>query len=258
MHLISWNVNKRVAALPRQVEALADRGPDVVALQEITQRTAPLFLELLPGVGLPHVVASFVDGVALMPGRRRLAGVLVASRWPLRVLVRNGVPAPWPERVLSVAIQAPPHEVEVHNAYVPVSVTGPAVDYPLLKVETFEALFSRLARRSRRPRILCGDFNAPLAEELDGTVVPFGRRGRAAAAELSIFRGLARHGLPDTFRVLHGYARQEFSWYGRVRGYRLDHVFASRSLRAVACAYLHDLRTNGLSDHAPIEARFDP
>jgi exonuclease III len=258
VRLISWNVNKRVGALPRQVEVVAERGPDVLALQEITPRTARLFLEALPDIGLCHVAASLPNGVRLTPGRRLRAGVLTASRWPLHPLVRGRVRAPWPERVLSVLIQTPIRGVEVHNVYIPNVSTGPAVGHPLLKVETFEALFARLARRARRPRVLCGDFNAPLEERPDRAIVPFGRAGRDAEAELSIFRDLARFGLPDVYRALHGYARQEFSWYGQIRGYRLDHIFASRSLNPVACHYLHDFRTAGLSDHAPIEARFDP
>jgi exonuclease III len=258
VRLISWNVNKRVGALPQQLEALAEYGPDVLALQEITQRTAILFLEALPAIGLCHVAVSLPNGIRLTPERRLRAGVLTASRWPLRPLVRGHVRAPWPERVLSVVVHTPIRDVEVHNVYIPNVSTGPAVGYPLLKVETFEALFARLTRRARRPRVLCGDFNAPLEERPDGTIVPFGRAGRDAVAELSIFRGLARFGLPDVYRALHAYARQEFSWYGQVRGYRLDHIFASRSLNPIACEYLHDLRAAGLSDHAPIHARFDP
>ena len=39
-------------------------------------------------------------------------------------------------------------------------------------------------------------------------------------------------------------------------GRRFDHVFAAQALDARECRYLHDFRTGGLSDHAPIEAVF--
>ena len=43
VRLISWNVARRVQALAAQAAALAAREPDVVALQEVTARTLPLW-----------------------------------------------------------------------------------------------------------------------------------------------------------------------------------------------------------------------
>ncbi len=151
------------------------------------------------------------------------------------------------------------------------------------KVETFEGIYQRLARTSDHPRILCGDLNTPQAERPDGTVItwgqdilpngevvcegswrdPAGREDTSArwdAAEREVLTGLAAHDLPDIYRQLHGYTPQEFSWYwkgqGREIGRRFDHVFAAPSLDARKCCYLHDFRTGGLSDHAPIEVVF--
>ena len=260
MRLISWNVQKRSRdALSRQVGALARRGPDLVALQEVTISTAPCLRQELRQAGLVHVAASLDRLEAARADlRRSKGGVLLASHWPLQVLPACEVGAPWPERVLSAVVESPSGPVEVHTVYVPNAATGPAVGRPWLKSETFEALFRCLARPSERPRVLCGDFNAPLREERDGTVIPFGKRGRAASAELSIFVGLGQFDLVDVFRAVHGYAVQAFSWYGRLNGYRLDHVFASRALGAATCEYLHAFREARLSDHSPIEVRFAP
>jgi len=258
MRLISWNVNKRVKeSLRRQVEALAERGPDVVALQEVTTTTALTFPALLESIGLSHVQTSRVlaehDPRNPAPPN---AGILIASRWPFRILPPSEFPIPWPHCVLSVVLDSPSGEVELHAAHVPNGTT-----YRWKKVETFEGIFRRLARESEVPRILCGDFNSPKEEWTDGTVIPWGENKRRwADAELSVIQGLAEFDLADVYRSLHGYGRTDFSWYWRVRsiGRRFDHVFASRSLNAVECAYLHSFREAGLSDHSPIEVRFAP
>jgi exonuclease III len=87
-----------------------------------------------------------------------------------------------------------------------------------------------------------------------------GTGARWDAGERSVLDGLARFDLADVFRTLHGYEREEYSWYakrnGVFRGRRFDHVFASASLEPISCTYLHALRESGLSDHSPIEAVF--
>jgi exonuclease III len=125
------------------------------------------------------------------------------------------------------------------------------------KAETFEAVYALLARQSAVPRIVCGDFNAPLDELPDGTVLPWGPDRRTKAGELALMQGLAPFGFVDAYRTLHGYADRAPSWYGMKRGYRLDHVLASAPLEPSACRYLDELRVGRLSDHAPVEAVFD-
>ena len=177
---------------------------------------------------------------------------------------------PWPERLLSAAIQSPFGQVELHAAYIP-----PGSSHGWLKVETLEGIFKRLSRPSRRPRILCGDFNTPQAECEDGRVITWGecmkngtirldkKRGeRWDHAERNILVGLADYDLYDVFRELHGYAFQDFSWFitrnQKTIARRFDHIFASRILNPVSCVYLHTFREHGLSDHSAIEACFQP
>ena len=67
--------------------------------------------------------------------------------------------------------------------------------------------------------------------------------------------------LIDAYRHLHGYGRQEFSWFLKRKelriGRRFDHVFCSPELKVLACEYLHHLREEGLSDHSALELDFD-
>jgi len=59
MRVISWNVNGRQgSALPRQIAALLDRGPDVVALQEVRKESLRVWLDAPQHGGLVHSLDS--------------------------------------------------------------------------------------------------------------------------------------------------------------------------------------------------------
>ena len=161
---------------------------------------------------------------------------------------------PWAETVLSARTAG----IDVHVAHVPNARNG------WVKPQTCRAIHAGLARRARRPRVLCGDFNTPRRETPTGEVITFARdrygrlrpeRGEEwDEAELSVLTGLGAYGFQDAFRALHGYGVREISWawprFPR-SGYRLDHVLVA-GLEPVAFEYLHQARTGGLSDHSPV------
>ncbi len=253
--LLSWNVAGRTKLLEEQVAAVARQEADLVALQEIRPSTSSRWREGLAAAGLRFAI----DSSAFL-GARRLFN-LTACRWELIEL--PGVGAPQPERVLSGVAASPLGQIELHNAHIP-----PAPSNGLIKVETCEALFARLARPCDRHRVLCGDLNTPRFESSDGQVETFASNhpehvARWDAAERSLLTGLAEWDLCDAFRDLNGYERRDVSWVMHTRArrkaaHRLDHVLASASLRPIACDYLHGWREAGLSDHSAIEALFEP
>ena len=280
MRLISWNANGRVAATRDQVEALRERQPDTVALQEVRRTALDCLKTELSKIGLLHSVdsSSLAANSAVLVGPRQY-GELIACRWPLSALPPTDFRIPWPERVLSAHLDSPSGRIEIHTTYIPVGESNGWTN-----TETFEGIFERLACASIHPRILCGDFNSPQKELSDGTIVTWGqeilgsgeivmdgtwrdRTGREDTllrldiGERNVLEALARFDLPDVFRSLHGYQVQEFSWYwksGERRiGRRFDHIFASPQLNAVRCQYIHSFREMGLSDHSPIEADFE-
>jgi exonuclease III len=258
VRLITWNVARRVQALAAQAAALAGREPDVVALQEVTARTLPLWDAALATIGLPHVAATLGDAdPARVPAGPRRTGVLIAAREPLDPLP-GLLRVPWPE----TAIAARAAGIEVHTVHVPNAANGE------VKPQTLAAVRTGLAARSG-PRVLCGDLNTPRREQPDGTVWSFARdsRGRLREeragfwdeAELGVVPGLRELGFRDAFRALHGYAERSPSWTfrrisGHGGGWRLDHVFCSAELEPRAARYHHDWRDDGLSDHAALEA----
>jgi exonuclease III len=261
--VITWNVARRQASLTDQAAQLAFRAVDVVALQEVTARTLPLWKEALGAIGLPHVQAS-LDGAdpAREPRDRRRTGVLLAAREPLNE-VSGMASVPWPETSLGATIEGGGHAVRVECVHVPNAANG------WVKVRTLQGLRATAAESSDVARIFCGDFNTPRRELPTGEVVSFActSRGRLRpergpewdAAELSVVPGLAELGYRDAFRVLHGYASPEPSWSwrriaGHDGGWRLDHIFASAELAPLASTYHHDWRDAGLSDHSALEA----
>jgi exodeoxyribonuclease III len=250
LRLVTWNVAGRVTRQPEQAAVVAAVGADVVALQEVTARTLPLWRVALAEAGFAFCETA-LDGVGEIRGRRRL-GVLTAAREPAR---RLPLPpdVPWPERVLCCCVG----DVEVVNVHSPIS---PSPD--LAKVRTHEALFAYLAAAGG-PRVVCGDLNTPRRELPDGEVLTFAhdsagrlrpeRGERWHAAERALVRSLRDHGWVDAFRALYGYGERHASWtFSHNRGgWRLDHVLV-HGLRPVASAYAHDWRTAGLSDHSAL------
>jgi exonuclease III len=252
MRLVTWNVAGRVRRLPEQAASIAGVGADVVALQEVTARTLPLWRDALAEAGLTACATALEPHHRGGDGRRRL-GVLTAAREPLAP-ARSTPVVPWPERVLSRMIG----DVEVINLHSPIA---PAPE--LAKVRTHEAVADHLTHATRGPRILCGDLNTPRRELTDGDVVTFARdsarrlrseRGeRWDRAERSLVHDLRMRGWKDAFRSLHGYGEREASWtFSNDRGgWRLDHVLVE-GLDPVASAYAHDWRRSGLSDHSAL------
>lgn len=267
LRLISWNIAGRTG-IDEQVAALAERQPDVVALQEVRPSVVEDFRAALRHMGLPY----WADTTDLAKRHKRKYGVLIASRWPLNTLPAQTFRLPQSERVCSGRINTPWGMLELHTVHIPNGAT-----YRWEKVETFEGLYDRLARAMPYPRILCGDLNTPQAERVDGEIITWGQDivdGKAVIwdrwhgdsgmrwdrAERLILAGLAAHDLLDVYRLLHGYgpAALGYSYIKNGDRMRYDHVFASRALNATSCEYLVDLLKGRLSDHAPVEALFAP
>jgi exonuclease III len=256
VRLVTWNVAGRVSRQPEQAAVLAAIKPDLVALQEVTARTLPLWRTELETAEFGGIECT-LDHASPAPGRRSLA-VLTAAREPLRRLPQPEVP--WPERLLCCSLG----DLEIVNLHSPIS---PAPG--LAKVLTHEAVAAYLESTSPdAPRVLCGDLNTPRRELPDGSVLTFAhdsagrlrpeRGERWHRAESALVQGLREQGWVDAFRALHGYGEREASWrFPQDRGgWRLDHVLV-HGLRPVASAYSHDWRRSGLSDHSALVVDFE-
>jgi exonuclease III len=253
--VLTWNLAGRVKGIEPQVEAVTSRDWDVVCLQELTPTTIGRWTEALSAAGLHVAVSALEPGAS---GSRRLA-VAIATREPPAVVQVPGLP--WPERHLAVRTAVDGLDAEVHTLHAPLSGKPDRV-----KVRTLEALFEHLSSPDGPPRILTGDLNTPSYESREGEVQTFARTRsgkirpdygeRHDAAELLLIQDLPRLGWSDAFRALHGYAARDRSYMfaNRKFGWRLDHILASPPFEPVECAYLHDWRETGMSDHSAMWA----
>jgi exonuclease III len=267
MRLITWNVARRSSRLVEQAAALAARAPDVVALQEVTDVTLPLWRVVLRRIGLPHVRASLDSADASRaPARRRRTGVLLGSGAALCDPSAT-LPVPWPETAVAAVAATAIGPIEIHCLHVPNAANG------WVKAHTLQAVRAGLHAAPPMPRVVCGDLNTPRRERENGEVLSFARdsRGRLRPergpewdqAELGVVPGLRDLGYRDAYRSLHGYGSREPSWTwqrisGHGGGWRLDHQFTSAELEPAACVYHHSWRDAGLSDHSALEADILP
>ena len=265
--VLTWNVARRASRLAEQAVAVAGSAPDILALQEVTARTLPLWRAACERLGLVAVRDSLEEAdPARQPAARRVTGVLLAARGPLAPAAA-ALALPWPETGLCAVAPTPIGPLEVCAVHVPNAANG------WVKVRTLQAVRAGLAAAPAAPRVLCGDLNSPRRESPSGEVLSFARdsRGRLRPergpewdqAELAVVPGLRDLCYRDAFRFLHGYERREPSWTwraisGHAGGWRIDHLFASPQLEPIACRYHHAWRDDGLSDHAALEADLRP
>ncbi len=250
MRIVSWNVAGRLKRQPEQAAAVLSMAPDVVALQEVTVNSLPLWRAALEEAGLTHSVTPLDEFVPPKP--RRLA-TFTASRLSLTRLDLGELP--WPERAVSVEIDG----IEVLNVHSPIAPSP-----GLAKVLTHEALYA-YAREREGPIAICGDLNTPRRTHEDGSVMTFaytsagklrperGERWDAAESTL-VFTLRAEHGWQDAFLD-----QPERTWtFANDRGgWRLDHLL-TKGVEVTAKAYAHDWRRSGLSDHSAIVADLSP
>jgi exonuclease III len=219
------------------------------------------------------MIDSFASSPTWEAVSHRRYGLLVASRFPLTPASSTHA-VHWPERLLSAEVAMPNSPVTIHTTHIP-----PGSSNGWNKIKMLESVLGLVATPSAGPRLLCGDFNVPKLELPDGRVVTAAEhvadgleprlrirfRGddgrRWDLVERTLMQGGAGRELIDAYRFLHGYGREEFSWYlkrGPLRsGRRFDHVFCSPDLKIVRCEYLHEMRVQGLSDHSALELDFE-
>src|SRR5258706_8371342 len=231
MKIITWNVNNRVGVVSQQVQALEQREPDVVMLQDVNCNAVTRYLEAFRLIGFPHVMHTLARQPQAVP-----TGVLIASCYPLSllpdipesILWGQGVCSPdrekvwqhWSRRTLFALLHSPWGEIEMANVYItPANHKEPDARgerrlYPSLKLDLLPGVYQALAIPATRPRLLCGDFNTPQHERANGEIITWGfqkrhgvyylRYGRQHELELRILQGLNDYDLYDVFRKLHG------------------------------------------------------
>lgn len=250
VRLATWNVNSVTARLPRLLDWLADKQPDVVCLQET--KTAEFPMEAVRAQG--YESAAY--------GLGRWNGVAVLSRIGVDDVVRGfpGEPGfPDPE---GRAIAVTSGGVRVWSVYVPNGRT-PGSPHYAYKLDWLAALRTALAEELTRHEavVVCGDFNVapsdsdvfdPAAFAGSTHVTPEERAAVAAITELGL-----RDIVPTPMKGPNPFTYWDYraGMFHQDKGMRIDLVLASPALAdGVTRAYIDREARKGKapSDHAPI------
>lgn len=171
-------------------------------------------------------------------------GVAVVQRVGDEVQVGRAVTAEARHRIVATSVAAA-DPIRIVGAYVPSRDASPA---KIMRKQQFLAQMTGLTGRWADQRmVFLGDLNIVSRQH-----VP--RFSAFRGWEYEALETLEQQGLVDAHAVLYP-GMQVHSWIGRKgAGYRYDYAFVSAGLVAslVDCAYMHEPRELGLSDHAAV------
>ena len=255
MEIVTWNVNSVRARMPRVLEFLEARQPDVVALQETKVVDEQFPREPLEDLG--YQLELF--------GQKTYNGVALLSKVGMED-VRRGFPGDGPEdqkRVIAATIG----DVLLLNLYV---VNGKAVgdekyDFKLGWLERLaDYVHSEFPMTEKV--VVTGDFNITFDDR--DVYDPEAWRDKILCSdpERKALAKVMSTGLVDAYRHFHEEAEEYTWWDFRTRGYqrgnglRIDHFLLSPpALEAAQDVWIDFEFREGEkpSDHAPVFLRMD-
>lgn len=251
MKIVTWNVNG-IRARQEQVQQFLDREqPDVLCLQEIKASIdqLPLWLCDLEGYWCCWHGGKGYSGVGLH---------IRKTSCPDKPEFQH--PAfDFEHRIVMAKIPGP-SPVTVASIYVP----NGGKDFPA-KMRFLEAMdgFAAEHQAAGFALVMCGDFNVA---RTDMDVHPKERKPNAIGQrpeERALIERILSRDLVDVHRQVEPDNADLFTWWAPWRqmkerniGWRLDYVFATRSLaeRLASCVVQRDV---GTSDHGPVVATFN-
>ncbi len=251
MRIVTWNVNSLRARLPRVLEFLADRRPDVACLQETKCVPDAFPADQLAAAGYQAVHSSGGQwaGVAI------LARTGLALTDPGLCLPGDAIPseARWCEATVD--------GIRLASVYVPNGRTLDSPEFPR-KLSFLDAMTARAVQLGTGPLLIAGDFNiAPADADVYDPAAFAGSTHVTPEERGRLERLLADGDLVDAYRRLHP-DEPQFTWWDYRAGHfhkglglRIDLALLSRSLvgHLTGCGMVRDYRKGTKpSDHAPL------
>ena len=258
MKIASWNINSVRFRMDIVARFLKEMGPDILCLQETKAENAHFPMDALKGLGYPHIVIN---------GQKMHHGVAILSKVPL-VEDRSH---DWQDNGEARHIGARlPNGVLLENVYVPAGGDIPDREQnPKFgqKLDFLGRMIDWSASLSETT-ILTGDFNiAPLESDVwnhrqlidvvSHTPIEVETLARLQASHDWV--DLGRHFVPAPQRLFTWWSYRAKDWSVSDRGRRLDHMWASPSLREQAVSHtVHEACRDWdkPSDHIPIVTEF--
>ena len=259
LKIASWNINSVRARLEIVEKFLRDEQPDILCLQETKVIDNDFPRAGFHKLGYKHQILC---------GQRMHHGVAILSKVPMREEVRLDWQANGEARHLGVRLEC---GIRIENVYVPAGGDIPDREQnPKFgqKLDFIERM-TRWSESCECPTIMVGDFNiAPLEcdvwshKQLLNVV-------SHTPVEVEALNGLqASNDWVDLGRYFHPAPGRLFTWWSyrspdwskNDRGRRLDHMWATKDVAALAVAHhVHEPCRNWTrpSDHVPLVTEFD-
>ncbi len=185
MRIATWNVNSVGARLPRLLDWLQTRAPDVVALQETKCADA----------SFPHAELKALGYQTMHVGDGRWNGVAVVSRVGLEP-VSDALPGMTEARYASADCGG----LRVSSVYVPNGRSLDDPQYPY-KLEWLAALRASLDEvPAQTPMAIMGDFNVARTDADVWDIGAFAHSTHVSPAERGALESLIDTGLVDLIR----------------------------------------------------------
>ena len=258
MKIASWNINSVRFRMDIVARFLKEMAPDILCLQETKAENAQFPMDALKGLGYPHIVIN---------GQKMHHGVAILSKVPLVEDRSHDWQDNGEARHIGVRL---PNGVLLENVYVPAGgdipdrEQNPKFDQKLDFLGRMIDWSSSLSE----PTILTGDFNiAPLESDVwnhrqlidvvSHTPIEVETLARLQASHNWV--DLGRHFVPAPERLFTWWSYRAKDWSVSDRGRRLDHMWASPSLREQAVSHtVHEACRDWdkPSDHIPIVTEF--
>lgn len=258
LKIASWNINSIRFRIGIVEKFLREEQPDILCLQETKVRDGDFPEGMFRQLGYNHIILC---------GQRMHHGVAILSKLPCREEERRDWQANGEARHVGVRLDC---GIRVENVYVPAGGDVPDREANPKFGQKLDFL-ERMTRWSEAcdcPTLLVGDFNvAPLEcdvwshKQLLGVVshTPVEVEALGRLLDSNEWVDLGRHFHPAPSRLYTWWSYRSPDWTRNDRGRRLDHMWASRDVSALAVRHHVYEPCRGWmkpSDHVPLMTEF--
>jgi exodeoxyribonuclease-3 len=258
LKIASWNINSVRARIAIVEQFLRQESPDILCLQETKVVDDDFPQAMFRSLGYEHI---------LLCGQRMHHGVAILSRLPVTEEARHDWQANGEARHLGARLEC---GIRIENVYVPAGGDVPdrEVNHKFGQKLDFVERMTRWSETCRAPTIMVGDFNiAPLPCDVWShkqllTVVshtPVEVEALTQLQQSNDWVDLGRHFHPAPGRLHTWWSYRSPDWTRNDRGRRLDHMWATKDVAALAVEHHVHEPCRGWekpSDHVPLVTEF--
>lgn len=258
LKIASWNINSVRARIGIVERFLNEEQPDILCLQETKVVDGDFPAAAFHRLGYTHIVPC---------GQRMHHGVAIISRQPLAEDNRHDWQDNGEARHIGVRLEC---GIRLENVYVPAGGDVPdrTVNPKFGQKLDYIGRMTRWSETCRTPTLMVGDFNvAPLEcdvwshKQLINVVshTPIEVEALTGLQQSGDWVDLGRHFHPAPQRLHTWWSYRSPDWTKNDRGRRLDHMWATKDVAALALAHkVHeDCRSwEKPSDHVPLVTEF--